>query len=55
MEFPSFTCNKRTKHSSTLCVRLLFLQTVCYNTLKQRVIHFLKHTVNISVAKRVYS
>ena len=43
------------KQSSTLCARLLLLRTVCYNTLKQRLIHFLKHTVNISVAKRVYS
>ena len=52
MEFPSFTCNKALNH---LCARLLLLQTVCYNTLKHRVIHLLKHTENISVAKRVYS
>ena len=43
------------KQSSTLCARLLLLITVCYNTLKQRVIHFLKKMVNISVAKWVYS
>ena len=56
-ELPSLTCSKSTKHSSetTLCARLLLLQTVSYNTLKQRVIHFLKRTVNISVAKQVFS